>query len=252
MAILEVTHYCLHRSQPTRAGVIILSIFNLLTASTVASAFANHPNSKLIQQLLLCEKIATVLISTAGFIGAAYTDRRLITFYSRALWVVFGLYLFIDTIKAVQSFPTRPDFESSCRSKMSEIVNRPEDKSEAEWQEDIKALCQVAYNPMIVGLSSMLACVKVIEFWTCMVVYRYRLQLDEQAREDEGVDLTPIPGAAARRTLRGTLFRAPTLSAPPSYKDIVNDESSADSKGKPQPSSLPAKADVLINVGDLA
>ncbi|KAE8265895.1 hypothetical protein A4X09_0g6455 [Tilletia walkeri] len=248
---------------PTRAGVLILSILNLLGASASGSLMSNgmfgEPhNLNPIVKLLFCERVITVILSSVGFIGAAYGDRRLIKFYSRALWAIFGVYLIVDAVNLAITFPTRSAFEPECRKQTMEHIDRPEGKSKDEWKENVAEFCRVAYQPALAAICALIFFVKLIQLWTCMIVYHYRLQLDEQAREDQSLDLTSIPGARThRRAFRSSVYNVPAPTEPPAYRDVVDDEgiNVQSSKGKPQtsaPAPSDTKAAALVDVSDVA
>ncbi|KAK0537949.1 hypothetical protein OC842_001456 [Tilletia horrida] len=175
------------------------------------------------------ERLVVIVAATLGFIGAAYADRRLITIYSRTLWALFGLYFLLDALNIALFFPSRAELARRCLKHAHQILKRPDDQSQADWDRQLKEGCDLAWEPTLSLLCFGMAIIKLISLWTCMIAHRYRQQLDEKAREEEELGLGSLPPRAApprttnnaQRPLRGAIAPPvmPALPVLPPYSD---------------------------------
>ncbi|KAK0542715.1 hypothetical protein OC845_006482, partial [Tilletia horrida] len=205
---------------PSRAGVVALALLNMTGAFTSISYLTKLSHEHHLHRFsgfMVLERLLILIVSTFGLIGAVYKRRALVKTYSAFLWGFFCAYILLDALTLAAVWPARKEFERGCYDWIEKNVDIDERK-QPNWKHDAKQLCRDTYKPTLIAVIMLLGLVKFFELWTCMIVHKYKKQLDDEASENQELSLGAVPRIPALRGAR--VAPIAVVVAPPSYTDI--------------------------------
>ncbi|KAE8221088.1 hypothetical protein CF319_g5489 [Tilletia indica] len=187
---------------PTRLGVLILSSLTLLASAVNAWASlspilsdSNGPNDWLSNYKNLSSSsrailiingsvaIASGLCALAGLIGAIIRQRRLVGLYSFAVWILLLASVALGSLSIWSAYKNKAQVVSNCAQQITVGQNR---EGGQQWKEQ---MCSDAYRVGLIVTCVVFAVVCLIQTYLCVIVGRYKHQLDAEhvARTPVGV-----------------------------------------------------------------
>ncbi|KAK0521036.1 hypothetical protein OC835_007017 [Tilletia horrida] len=109
------------------------------------------------------------LSAIAGLVGALIRNRRLVGLYSFALWILFVAGLVLGSLAIWVGYRDKAAWVQACIDNSSGV--------------DLEDMCAKAWKPALIITIIVFAVIKLIQAYLCVIVTRYKHQLDAEHTE---------------------------------------------------------------------